>query len=94
MRILERAAKIEEKVIELEKPWYRKPILAEDFSVFKGKDGKLYVTNRNWKSSVFVGPMDNIRQCDKVIEGYVLGKGSIKDIHSVVINDVKFLKKV
>ena len=85
------------EVKQVELPWYRKPINKGDFHTKKGKDGKYYVQHNAWSKRTWIGPYENTKETDSIIESYAIEslKGSLEhkamdSVHSVIIDDNTF----
>lgn len=81
-----------------EPKWYEKAMTTDDFVKKQGKKGEIYVQHKAWKSNVYVGPYD-LTTADRVIGDYIKNskkalfkRKPIKDLHSILIDDVEDLK--
>ena len=87
------------EVKEVELPWYKKPILKEDFHTRQGMDGLYYAQHNAWSKRTWIGPYSSRAEADKIIDSYVIEslKGSLEhksmdSIHSVVIENGNFFR--
>lgn len=77
-------------------PWYRRPLIKEEFITRKGKDNKFYVQHNEWHRTIWVGPYNTSKDAEDIIESYLdesqkapLDKKLDSKIHSVQIEDVE-----
>lgn len=80
-------------------PWYKKPIVREDFCTKKGMDGLYYAQHYAWSKRTWIGPYASTAEANKVIDSYVVEshKGSLEhksmdSVHSVVIENEHFFR--
>ena len=86
---------------EVELPWYKKPILKEDFHTKRGMDGLYYAQHNAWSKRTWIGPYSSNAEADKIIESYIMEslKGSLEhksmdSVHSVIIENENFFVNI
>lgn len=80
-------------------PWYKKKVEKEDFSIFKGDEGKFYLQHKEWPPQTYAGAYDTKKDCEDIIQDYVnisSGKKAkeYKKIHSVILTSKDNIKKL
>ena len=75
--------------------WYQRPLEKGEFSYRVGKDNKkFYIQHNEWSKHIFVGPYDDTKVVNEIIDSYVMaslsnaiGKKLDKRVHSVRIDN-------
>lgn len=75
-------------------PWYKRPLEHNEFSYRKAKNGKLYVQHNEWSKNTWIGPYNNLKEVNDIVDAYVkesliapLDRKTNKNIHTIVVDD-------
>ena len=75
-------------------PWYRRPLLWDEFEVKRAKNERYYVRHHEWGKHIWIGPYKLQADAEDVIDSYVeesrkgnLDRKADNNIHSVIIDN-------